>query len=937
MCGLVLVALLLAPVTGVPGAEPPGFPAATEALLCGRYDEALTGFEKGLATDTKHIPSVLGAVEALLEKGRYQSAEKKARAAVQTLPASAACQNKLGEILALTGRYADAEKAFRKAVELDANSLDARLNLGLLLHTLGRQKEASSQLDFFVNYYNSRSVKDPHELVCIGRACQRLEMFHDANRVYHDAIRADKRSVEAYLARAEIFIEKYNTAYSRADLKEVLKINPNCVRALVGLSLCFFADGNLTKAEQHCRKALETNPDCLDAHDLLAMLHAVDDRYDEAEAELAKSLSINANSLSSRAILASCYLLSGREAEFGAERKRVLALNPKFSDLFVIVANACVNKRRTGRAQEMFKQGIKLNPRSARALAGLGMLHLREGRMDTGTDLLEKSHAIDSFNVRTYNTLRLLDEMEKYRTYRSEHFVLKLLESKDAVLADYALAHLEKAYAAACKQFEYEVSEPIIVEVFPEHQWLSARTVGLPHVGIIGVCFGKVIAMDSPAARGPGSFNWELVLTHELTHVMNLTETDKRIPHWLTEGLAVYQEQSPRPHLWNKLLVAALRRNRFVPLQKLTSSFTRPQRPHERSFAYCQSEVIVEYIIKTYGWPTMVSIVKQFRRGTELSEAIESSVRVKYEDFEEAALAYARSVAAGLKVTPLYTPFDLSELEECVKEDPKNAALRCDLAIACLSCRRRDKAIEEAKQALKLDPHLAEAHTVLGQELLRREKLGEAGRHLREAKRRDPHHCSPPFLLGRLYEKQGNRDKAIEELALSCKLYPLYPHTYMMLAKLCKEAGRPAEALAHLERLIEIDSSAFPACKELAEEYVKQGRHEKAVATLRKAMAVNPYEAAVHRRLGESLLSLKQLDGALAELRVAAKLGPKDANTQAAMAQAYLMKGAAGAAEEAAKKALELDPNLESPKALLRRLRRSGHAPDDPPRSEAKE
>ena len=40
-----------------------------------------------------------------------------------------------------------------------------------------------------------------------------------------------------------------------------------------------------------------------------------------------------------------------------------------------------------------------------------------------------------------------------------------------------------------------------------------------------------------------GTFNWAQVLRHEYTHTVTLGATDNRIAHWMTEGLAVLEEQ----------------------------------------------------------------------------------------------------------------------------------------------------------------------------------------------------------------------------------------------------------------------------------------------------------------------------------------------------------------------------------------------------------
>ncbi|MCP6769997.1 basic secretory family protein, partial [Klebsiella pneumoniae] len=49
-------------------------------------------------------------------------------------------------------------------------------------------------------------------------------------------------------------------------------------------------------------------------------------------------------------------------------------------------------------------------------------------------------------------------------------------------------------------------------------------------------------------------FNWNRVIRHELVHVFNLEQTKARVPHWLTEGLAVRYEGPNFPPSWHALL-----------------------------------------------------------------------------------------------------------------------------------------------------------------------------------------------------------------------------------------------------------------------------------------------------------------------------------------------------------------------------------------------
>ena len=56
----------------------------------------------------------------------------------------------------------------------------------------------------------------------------------------------------------------------------------------------------------------------------------------------------------------------------------------------------------------------------------------------------------------------------KFKEVKTEHFLFRYAEDKDAILVDYAVNTLEKAYHAIGKDLDYFPKEPILVEVFPD-------------------------------------------------------------------------------------------------------------------------------------------------------------------------------------------------------------------------------------------------------------------------------------------------------------------------------------------------------------------------------------------------------------------------------------------------------------------------------------
>src|SRR5439155_20097120 len=176
------------------------------------------------------------------------------------------------------------------------------------------------------------------------------------------------------------------------------------------------------------------------------------------------------------------------------------------------------------------------------------------------------------------------------------------------------------------KLLGYTPQGKTLIEIFSRtertsgHSWFSARMVGLPFIGTVGACAGKMVALTSPAELS-AKFDWAMVLRHEFVHVLNLQQTDFAVPHWLTEGLAVHLEDQPRPHKWTALLASRAGSNELFNLDTLTLGFIRPQSSDDGTLAYCQAELYVEYLLATYGADAVAKLLAAYAERCTTSEA----------------------------------------------------------------------------------------------------------------------------------------------------------------------------------------------------------------------------------------------------------------------------------------------------------------------------
>src|SRR5207247_113366 len=172
---------------------------------------------------------------------------------------------------------------------------------------------------------------------------------------------------------------------------------------------------------------------------------------------------------------------------------------------------------------------------------------LRLGDEKEGWALAEEVHQADAYDVTAFNLGTLHDSLSKFQTLTNADFVVRMSRREAAIYGPQVLELLQRAKTNLCAKYGLELNRPTIIEIFPEQKDFGVRTFGLPgNPGFLGVCFGNVITANSPVSQAHPA-NWQAVLWHEFCHVITLNLTHNKMPRWLSEGIAVYEEKQDDP------------------------------------------------------------------------------------------------------------------------------------------------------------------------------------------------------------------------------------------------------------------------------------------------------------------------------------------------------------------------------------------------------
>ena len=442
----------------------------------------------------------------------------------------------------------------------------------------------------------------------------------DAIALYREALLFDSTYHPARLGLARALTNTFE-GEARRELQEILNADPNHPGALT----------------QMARLELEQR-DTEAARKLL----------DSALPELA---TYQVPPLEVYALQASANLLDDKSID--SWTKKALALNDSYGEVYSIPAHFYIITYRYREAVALYQAAVEISPDLSMAQRDLGVNLLRVNDVFGARHHLNKAFELDPFDAQTVNALRLLDGLDRMQVTIADidddsgkplgRVLLRLDEEDADALEPYVLELSERAMRTFTERYDFHLKKPMVVELYHDHDDFGVRTVSTPGIGLLGVTFGYLTAMDSPKARRPGEFHWGSTLWHEIAHVYTLEATNHLLPRWMSEGLSVYEEWNTGP-LKERMIsfdvLTAIRDNTLLPIENLDLGFVRPQYQGQVQVSYAQAGLLCDFIASRFGHDALKSLVKSFAKNSPLQTALQNAVGMDSEGLDAAFLEF---------------------------------------------------------------------------------------------------------------------------------------------------------------------------------------------------------------------------------------------------------------------------------------------------------
>jgi len=759
----------------------------------------------------------------LLRKGQAAEALKTAEEGLKEDAEDAAWHRLKIEALLAAGSYEAARDAVKPALEANEYSLPLLWTAREALRMGGKPKEAAAiplriERLMLTRDWDYRTEADA--LVIFGRALllSGTDPKKVLDNVYAVAQKVDSKAREPYLARGELALEKGDGALAARAFRDGLKGHPDDPDMHFGLAKAFSSSDRELMAES-LKKVLELNPVHLPA--LLLQADLLIDREDYAGASTLLDKAAEANPhhpplWALRAVIA--HLRNDRSAENKA-RAAALKSWPGNPEPEFIYGRKLSQKYRFAEGAAAQRRALKSDPGYLPAKAQLASDLLRLGDDDEGWKLAAAVADEDAYNVMVFNMMTLRDHMEsKYTTLENGDFTLRMDKTEAAIYGPRVLDLLTRARRTLGEKYGIEVKRPTVVEIFTQQKDFGVRTFGMPdNPGYLGVCFGRVVTANSPATNSH-PVNWEAVLWHEFCHTVTLQATQNKMPRWLSEGISVYEERQADPS-WGERMSPRYRAmilgEDLTPVRQMSGAFLSPKSNEHLMFAYFQSSLVVEYIIKIRGLDAIKAVLRDLADGTTINDALSKHVAPldKLEpDFKTWAVQQAKNFAPKLNWDQpepvMLLPGGEEKLKEWSAAHPDNYYMLIREAAHRMEDRKWDEAAVALQKIIALHPHDDQMDGALGllARVRREQKDTAAERGLL-------------LTLSRIDAAVPEANARIIELATAAKdwttaaaqanrwlaVNPLIPAPWRALAEASESAGDTASAISAWRTLLALD------------------------------------------------------------------------------------------------------------------------------------
>lgn len=515
-----------------------------------------------------------------------------------------------------------------------------------------------------------------------------------------------------------------------------------------------------------------------------------------------------------------------------------LEYNPHYGDIYAIPAHFYVITRRYREAIALYQKAVDIEPGLSSAHQELGVNLLRDNQISRARKHLETAYEQDPFSPVAVNTLRLLDSFANFELINDPEtpgeadvvpVIFRLHKEEADAIAPYAIRLVRDSIEEFTTRYDFELREPVVIEMYPDHEDFAVRTAGMPGIGILGATFGYVVAMDSPSGRAPVEFQWGTTLWHEMAHVFTLEASHHMVPRWFSEGVSVFEEWRSGPNRGVRIPLAvysAMKDDKFLPVAELDEGFIRPTYDEQVIVSYMQAGLVCDFIGHRFGDGKLRELLNAFGDGMQTADAIPAVFGMSPSDFDDQFDRYVDDQHGAI----------LDNLEDWHRTHQSIGERAAEEDWAAI--------VDLAEHLIDLLPGYVEPD-------------------------------SPYIALAQSRDSLGDRAGAIDALRAFWRHGGYDPGTLKRLGEWLTESGQQAEAIAVLQAVNLVDPLDVELHGALGDLLMDADRAAEALLEYLVALALDPHDkATAYYRLARAHSALGDREASQTQLLMALDVAP---------------------------------------------------------------
>ena len=395
---------VLAPLVrdGSPSSTDAEIRLAQIAYVEKRVEAAHGAVDKVLVRDPKHSAALLVKARWLYGEGKLSDANRDAVTAVGVDPESAMAHHVLGTIQSASRDIEGATKSFTEVLRLNPRATAAQVQLSRL--TLARG-DAPAAIQFAQEAVKN-SPNNPIARLTLARGLLAQGQTVRAETEISALLKEYPNAAPVNALNGALRATKKDLGGARAAYERALKLDPNSIEALNGLTLLDMTSRNSARARTRLETQLAAQPDRPEVLILAARVYFAEKDFSNTERVLRHLVEVDPSSMTGYSLLGQAYLAQKKVDAAKAEFEKRIERNPKDVTAHLVVAMILESQNNLAEAKKRYDQVLAIDGRSVIAANNLAYLYADANEnLDRALDLAQTAVKQAPDNAAVQDTL----------------------------------------------------------------------------------------------------------------------------------------------------------------------------------------------------------------------------------------------------------------------------------------------------------------------------------------------------------------------------------------------------------------------------------------------------------------------------------------------------------------------------------------------------